>query len=408
MRLGGRLQSSNEVMDVKHPIILPVKSHIVDIIIDDYHQRALHAGVNIVLAQLRKHFWIVKGRQLVKKRIKGCKVCRKLWGLPASQPFAPLPIERVSLSRPFDNVGVDFAGPLYCYDDKSDASKVYVAIFTCAAVRAVHLELTRSLSTDNFLMALRRFIGRRGVPTMILSDDARTFRRAAIELRSPDSLWDEEVIQGFLSRRKIKWNFIVERAPWCGGFWERLIRTMKNLMKVTIGKAKLNFEHLRTLIVETEEIVNSRPLTYVSADPMDLSPLTPSSFLFESRSLPTDLSSREPDAEMLRSAWKQRMKYATKLKKRWRVEYLQLLRSFHHNPNKSTVQLKEGEVVLVADQSTPRINWKMAVVELVFLGRDQKVRSCQIRLPDGKQFRWPSQLLYPLELQLCPAEDVKN
>ncbi|GFX10149.1 integrase catalytic domain-containing protein [Trichonephila clavipes] len=68
-------------------------------------------------------------------------------------------------------------------------------------------------------------------------------------------------------------------AAWWGGWWERLVRVIKELLKRTLGKAILTYEELLTILCDCEVVVNSRPLTYVSEDSNDLIPLTPSLFL---------------------------------------------------------------------------------------------------------------------------------
>ncbi|XP_055910901.1 uncharacterized protein LOC129945267 [Eupeodes corollae] len=407
MRLKGRLQLLDVPLNQKHPIILP-KSYLVKLIIDDYHQRTCHGGTNVVLCKLREQFWILKGRPFIKARIKTCIICQKLFAKPVSQPFGPLPIERITMSRPFECVGVDFAGPLFYLDESSNQmNKSYLMVFTCAAIRSVHLEVVTNMTTESCIMGLRRFIGRRGAPTTIYSDNAKTFRRAALELTNTNQVPDDNLVQNFLIHRRIHWKFIGERAPWWGGFWERLIRSIKNILKVVIGKAKLTLEQLRTVIIEAEGMVNIRPLTYVSSDPLDISPLTPAHFIHGHGSLAN--SQNLVTSSDMQQLWAQRLKITNMLWSRWRTEYVQLLRSFHHSQGHSSNQLKSNDVVLVFDSAKPRIAWKLAVVEAAFIGRDGKVRACEIRYADGSKTRRPVQLLYLLELTSLPrAEDVEN
>ena len=87
-----------------------------------------------------------------------------------------LPHERVSFFPPFAHVGVDFAGPLYVRDNT--VKKTYVCIFTCASSRMVHLELTKDMSTSEFLQAFNLMIGRRGLCETMWSDNAKTFKSA--------------------------------------------------------------------------------------------------------------------------------------------------------------------------------------------------------------------------------------
>jgi hypothetical protein len=204
---------------------------------------------------VRERFWIIRGREAVKRIIKDCVVCRKAEGLPYNYGQAPdLPSCRVSDDPPFTNVGLDFAGPLYVQDKKNkldeNSNKVYVLLFTCASTRAVHLQITPSLTVKSFLSAFRRFITsrRRGSSALLLSDNAKTFKALVrkfvdcVELRRC----------GVSGRQENIVEIIVEKAPWWGRFWERLVRSIKRPLKKVIGRTSLSFDELRTLIVEIE------------------------------------------------------------------------------------------------------------------------------------------------------------
>ena len=126
----------------KHPIILP-RDQVTTLLVR--FQRAIlkHAGVTTLLSSLRTSYWIIGLRRLAKSVVSSCVFCRKVSARACSQPAAPLPEFRVSKAPPFTVTGVDFAGPLFCVDQAG--RKLYVCLFTCAVVRAVHLELTGSL-----------------------------------------------------------------------------------------------------------------------------------------------------------------------------------------------------------------------------------------------------------------------
>jgi transposase InsO family protein len=131
------------------------------------------------------------------------------------------------------NTGIDFTGPLFV-KEHGEAIKSYVCLFTCASTRAVHLELLKDLSLNMFLTAFRRFVSRRGMPRKILIDNAKTFKAAAKEVAM---IYCSNNVKRYLADKGVSWHFIMERAPWHGGFWERLIKSTKRCLKKQIGRA---------------------------------------------------------------------------------------------------------------------------------------------------------------------------
>ncbi|GFQ98507.1 integrase catalytic domain-containing protein [Trichonephila clavata] len=151
-----------------------------ELLIWESHNRVFHSGVSHTLVQVREKYWILKARQTIKSLLKKCIICKRFNSNPGNQVIAPLPDVRVTESPPFSVVGIDFAGPLFVKD--SDA-KQYILLITCAVTRSVHLELVGNMTTDTFLLAFRRFIARRGLFSLVISDNARTFKRAELELQ---------------------------------------------------------------------------------------------------------------------------------------------------------------------------------------------------------------------------------
>ena len=159
LRCKGRLNNSSLCLQSKNPAILPHRHRIVELLVLWAHQNIKHSGVSDTLTYLREKYWILKGQQVVRKIIKSCVVCRKLEG-PSypSIPAPDLPSERVSDDPPFTHTGLNFAGPLFAYESKGSEmrvmEKVYICLFTCASTRGIHLELTKGLDVDSFLLAL--------------------------------------------------------------------------------------------------------------------------------------------------------------------------------------------------------------------------------------------------------------
>ena len=223
------------------------------------------------LVEVRSNFWIPKRRQFVKTILHQCVICNKRERLPyRPPPTADLPESRVSGGLAFDHVGADFARPVYV-KGTSGMKKAYICLFTCATSRALHLELTPDLSREAFIRCLKRFIGKHGRPVSITTDNAKTFKRANRELGR--LLKNKETLD-FAANQGITWKLILEKAPWWGGYYERMVQLVKSLRKV-LGKAQLSYEELETVLKEVEEVLNSRPLTYVYSDITE-EPLTPS------------------------------------------------------------------------------------------------------------------------------------
>ena len=134
MRCRGRIQNSLLNQEAKTPILLPSKHHGVELIIKDTHNRVLHSGVNTTLTTMRERFWIIRGRQTVKKIVRRCVRCRKVEGKQFSLPQQPdLPEERVSDDPPFTHTGVDFAGPLYT-SEKGANGETLRRTYVCSRV----------------------------------------------------------------------------------------------------------------------------------------------------------------------------------------------------------------------------------------------------------------------------------
>ncbi|XP_043195478.1 uncharacterized protein LOC122366890 [Amphibalanus amphitrite] len=247
LRVRSRLVNSDMTLGDKCPILIP-KGHLADLIISFQHVLLKHAGVDSLLTTLRREYWIVGARRAAKRVKRACVACQRQDAAALNAPVAPLPALRASKAPPFSVTGVDFCGPLFC----PSRQKVYICLFTCGVTRAIHLELVDSMSLSDFLLAFRRFCARRGMPSFIYSDNACTFKSAAASLLSEFGPASPE------------WKFIAPRAAWWGGWWERLVRTVKSALKKTLGRSVLSKVELETLLLEVEAAVNSRPLTFGS------------------------------------------------------------------------------------------------------------------------------------------------
>ena len=178
---------------------------------------------------MRQKFWLCRGRNFVRKVLKNCFLCRKYEGPPFQNPITPsLTKSRLCDSYAFYTAGIDNFGPLYVKlncDSKSDSKaplhKVYVTFFTCTSSRGVILDIVPRLDASSFIRSIKRFISRRGCLKCIISDGGKNF--VSVETKE------------FVSRLGIEWKFKPPLSPWQGGFFERLVRSTKILLRKELG-----------------------------------------------------------------------------------------------------------------------------------------------------------------------------
>ena len=186
LRVDGRLSHSRLAEDAKHPLILPAKCHSTTLIISDAHQRTLHGGVQLTLATLRRHYWIVKGRAEVKRVIRACITCTRHAARVPIQLMGELPKALVRQSSPFEHFGVGYAGTIHLRLHKTRGKgtmKGYIAIFICMATRNVHIEVVEDYSSEAFIAAFHRFTARRGHCKEFYSDEGTNFIGTDAQLR---------------------------------------------------------------------------------------------------------------------------------------------------------------------------------------------------------------------------------
>ena len=217
LRVGGRIGQAPLSYDLKHPVILPYKHHVTDLIIKDHHLKVGHIGQESVLSSLRHKYWILKGRSAVRRILNKCFDCQKRKAKPAEQFMAELPKDCVTPNEPpFTYVGIDCFGPIEVKQGRSHVKR-YGCLFTCLTVRAVHIEILHSMSADSMINAFRRFISIRGCPKEIQSDKGTNFTGADKELRDAVQQWNHQRISDFCAQREIKWTFNSPDASHMGG-----------------------------------------------------------------------------------------------------------------------------------------------------------------------------------------------
>ncbi|XP_043263915.1 uncharacterized protein LOC122404086 [Colletes gigas] len=390
IRVGSRLEHALLRYEQKYPIILPHRHHITELIIRQVHMRQFHSGMQATLQTIRLKYWPISGKSIVKQVLHKCIRCCKYNPKTPQYLMGNLPKNRVTYTRPFEAVGIDYCGPFLIKEKKfrnQTKLKCYVVVFVCFVTKAIHLELATDLTTESCLGALKRFLARRGKPRHIYSDNGTNFVGAKNEIRQTlDFLRANEYkdkMQQFLTQENIEWHLSPPRSPHFGGLWEAAVRSFKRHLYKTIGDAMFTYEVFYTLIVEIEAILNSRPLTPISSDPNDLLALSPSHFLIGESlvSLPEYNFADTPINKL--SLWQHIQKIKLHFWRRWQTEYLQELHTRSRWHLGDGVNLKEGTLVTIRDDNCQPLQWQMGRIIALHPGEDGVVRVVTIQTPHG-------------------------
>ncbi|XP_062709631.1 uncharacterized protein LOC109432424 [Aedes albopictus] len=405
LRMRGRISAAPYTSnDTKFPVVLPKNHPITFLVVDWYHRRYRHANRETVVNEIRQKFEISKLRSLVDKVTKSCLWCRVAKATPRPPAMATLPEFRLTpFIRAFTFVGLDYFGPVFVRVGRSLAKR-WVAVFTCLTIRAVHLEVVHTLNTESCIMAVRRFVSRRGPPREFYTDNGTCFQGASRELKEEIDRRNETLALTFTSA-ETSWKFIPPAAPHMGGAWERLVRSVKVATGAVLDAArKPDDETLETVLLEAEAMINCRPLTFIPLESADQEALTPNHFLLGSSSgvkiQPTAPVDRR---SVLRNSWKLAQFITEEFWRRWIKEYLPVIRR-RCKWFEETRDIAVGDLVLVVDGSA-RNRWLRGRVEQVFPGKDGRVRQALVRTATGA-LRRPAVKLAILDVASSCKPDV--
>jgi len=408
IRCKGRLANCpNLDYGVQNPILLPKSSVFTSLVIGDIHVRCKHLGVATTLARLRKSgYWIAKGRQAVKAVLSHCVTCKKINSFSFKYPRTTDYIkEKVNLIIPFQHTGIDFTGHMFLRLN-DNLQKMYILVFTCLNVRAIHLELLPDMSTHSFLLAFVRFCNRFTNPSVIYSDNASSFLQAMgiLSESSVDSVFSEYPVQNNIQHKKIPLY-----SAWIGAAWERLIKTIKGSLHKVVGRKQLKYFDFLTILSDVQNSINDRPLTYVESD-VNFQPLTPNCFLKCSpgSSLVLDGEAGSelqiPTRQTLVKTLESREELLQSIKSRWEDEYLLSLRESYRDLYQTEWEnkIQANDVVLIAVPNKTRPFWQLGKVTELLPGKDGKVRAVKLRRADHSEGVYSICNLYPLELSATP------
>ena len=351
------------------------------------------------LHEVRQKYWICQGHSFIRKVIHECRICRKYNGKSYSYPPTPPLTElRLKNSNAFTTTGIDNFGPLYvrdtCDRENTTMYKVWATLYTCASSRAILIDLVPSLSSSAFVNSFRRFVSRRGCPENVISDNGTNFIA--------------QETQNYVNNLGVTWHTNLPLAPWHGGFFERLVRSVKDLLKKVLKNNRLTYVELQTILSEIELILNNRPLTYVPVDTLETC-ITPNNLVFgrqlpltstntttplsRSMILPTDTDNLNT---ILQHFWQ-----------RWRTEYLTQLHETHRNLSRrsNSPLINVDDVVLIHEELLPRSRWRVGRVKELIYGHDNLARGALVKTPHGPDLKRPVNKLIPVEYNASKKED---
>ncbi|XP_071653643.1 uncharacterized protein [Temnothorax longispinosus] len=388
LRVGGKLTHSGLTLEAKHPVLLPSKHRLTELVIEQTHRTHLHPGRRTLQYLLAQQFWIIGVHRAIRRVLADCYMCFRANPRALQPPMADLPADRVNAVKAFSISGVDFAGPFSIVPRRARGAssfKTYVCLFVCFTTKATHLEVALSLSTDSFLAALRRFVSRRGRCSLLYSDCGTNFVGAAREL--------EQHMCHATERERIQWSFNPPSAPHFGGLWESNVKSFKTYLRRVVGDQTLSLEEFTTVLTQIESVLNSRPLCPLSTDLLDLEVLSPGHFLTMEPLVAVLSPDLTPLATSRLGRWQLVQRMHQDFWKRWHKEYLHTLQQrpkWWISANPLTV----GSLVLIKDDNASPLRWKCGRVETLHLGSDGVPRVATVRVADGS-------ILRPL-VKLCP------
>ena len=400
IRCQGRLDKSDLSFDIKCPVLLPRFSLFTEMVINDAHARCKHLGTASTLSYLRKNgIWIPKGRARVKSIISHCILCKKMNSFAFKYPKPTNYLkDRLNFSVPYEHTGIDFTGHVFIKQGDT-LVKMYILVFTCLNIRSIHMELLPSLSCKDFLLAFIRFCNSCNMPSKIYSDNANTFLNAMNILSN--SLIDDD-FKSYLAKNSIKHIRIPLYSAWVGSAWERMIRTIKQCLHKISGRKHDYFEYIT--LSDVQNCINSRPLTYLSDDTLDV--ISPNSFLkFTSgRSLLLgDLNDTErcvAGRKDLIDSLQRRESMFENFKEIWYDEYLLSLRETSRDIHQSSWSevIKVGDVVLIQSPIKPRAQWNMGRVIELLTSTDNRTRCARVMRSDRTDGVYSIKHLFPLKI----------
>jgi hypothetical protein len=407
---------------------------LLELFYDRAHVDSGHGAVLATYTEFRHRFWSKKARKLATWSKRKCVKCIPIDTKPFSAPEPPLDDYRYIGDQVFRTMGIDFVGPFKMrFEDGHIREKMSICVFSCPLTRAVILRPVEGVGAKEFRHVFNTVCLDYDLhPEVVLTDNAPTFQcvwRSTLAGHKHKLNKYPLINQGPI----VDWRFIASRAPWWGGFYERMMAILKEKMARCFQGAN-EFSSLSAFteaVAYLQYILNSRPISWGSEGVNDQKPIIPAYFLqWRSREFddpynygPIDVSFESATGKQLEQAIEKRNDWQNQLWTVFHDVYISELRKRREAHEVGTdCLLSEGQVVLFKAQGLHRDNtplkkrkWCLARVQRLHPSvKDGRVRSVDLTLYDKSRdelYTLGSQTIKniaPLEIALTRAEAVAN
>ena len=282
--------------------------------------------------------------------------------------------------RAFAQTAVDYGAPFFTTQGRGKTRlKRWLCLFTCLASRAIHCEMAFGLDTDSFLNAFARMAYQRGLPQEVVSDQGTNFISANRELKELVEKLEKNKICQRTANRGVTCIFNPPQAPHFGGAHEIMIKAAKKAIHAVLGEANVTDEELMMTFTGKESLLNSRPITYQTANPCGETLLTPNHFLYGQVGGTLTPGSIGKTEFHPKKQWRRVQELISHFWYPWLKEWLPG-QNVRLRWNKEQIDLKVGDVVLAISSDLPRAHWPLGRISEIYQGKDNHVRVAKVQV----------------------------
>ena len=382
--VGTRIAHSSPLSPDNEPqVLLPPNQMLTRRLMKAAHEDACHGGRDRSLAKFRAQFWTPYAAQSMAAICSGCQLCKIIKAVKLKQQMGIIPPERLIPAPPFNASALDLFGPFSVRGEvqKRTSGKAWGLIITDICSRAVHIEAMFGYSTEQFMIAVRRFAALRGWPAVIFSDPGTQLKGAEADLRQVWESIDRDTLQVLGVHKGLQWKFGPPDSPWYQGTVESLVKAAKKAIHIAVGNTRLSVPELLTVFTEAANTINERPIGYMPGPDAHINVLTPNSLLL-GRSTAQNPGGYDPKPT-LQSRLSLVEKITEQFWKSWTELYVPML--VQQNKWRSGDKpLEKDNVVLVQDANPLKNEYRLARIHKTIPSADGQIRRVEVAYKNFK------------------------